>query len=237
MTSYVVAAKRIPEINIALFERDFFDGAQFLLQDSDGVPWNLSDVVVCASIYQTIAGVSSLLVNFNVEPLEPLRAGRVRIWLTSDQTAQVYSGYNGAEQTTGATAFFPTAYSSQADSASFYQNSNLRWDLRIETPEEIADLVSVTAGAFTTQTAHGLGATERVIFKDTGEASINYNGTSSRIYSDLADISYQPPYSFTIPTLSGVTNAAIGGTVYRLKQDTVVVGKIIVNSTVSNCFP
>ena len=28
--SYVVPAKSIPQIDIALFERDFFDGAQFL---------------------------------------------------------------------------------------------------------------------------------------------------------------------------------------------------------------
>jgi hypothetical protein len=237
MASYVVASKYIPEINLALFERDFFDGAQFLLQDSDGVPWNLNDVVVCASVYQNVAGISTLVTSFNVEPLEPLTAGRVRIWLTSAQTAQIYDAYDGGQQTTGATAFFPTAYASQADSASFYQNSNLRWDLRIETPEEVGDLVSASAGAFTTQTPHGLGASERVFFKNTAQASINYNGTSARIYTSLTNISYQPPYSFTIPSLSGVTDPAIGGSVYRLKQDTVVVGKVIANSTVSNCFP
>jgi hypothetical protein len=237
MTSYVVASKYIPEINLALFDRDFFDGAQFLLQDSDGVPWNLNDVVICASIYQNVAGVSSLLTNFNVEPLEPLNAGRVRIWLTSAQTAQVYDAYDGAQQTTSTVAFFPTAYASQADSASFYESSNLRWDLRIETPQGLADLVSASGGTFITQTAHGLGATDRTFFKDTAQSSINYNGTSARIYTNLTSITYQPPYSFTVSSLSGITDPAIGGSVYRLKQDTVVVGKVIANSTVSNCFP
>ena len=237
MTSYVVASKYIPEVNLALFERDFFDGAQFLLQKDDGTPWDLTDVVVCASIYQTIAGATSLLTNFNVEPLEPLNAGRARIWLTSAQTAQVYAAYQGSPQTIGATAFFPTAYASQAGSDDFYQNSNLRWDLRIETPEAVGDLVSVSAGAFVSQTSHGLGATERVIFRDTNQASINYNGQSNRIYTGLTNISYQSPYSFTIPSLSAITDPAIGGSVYRLKQDTVVVGRIVANSTVSNCFP
>jgi len=237
MTSYVVSSKYIPEINLALFRRDFFDGAQFLLQDSDGLPWNLNDVVVCASIYQDVSGTSSLLTNFNVEPLEPLNTGRVRIWLTSAQTAQVYSAYNGGQQNTGTAAFFPTAYASQVDSSSLYENSNLRWDLRIETPEELADLVSASGGTFITQTAHGLGATDRTIFKSTAQSSINYNNTSARIYTNLTNISYQPPYLFTIPSLSGITDPALGGSVYRLKQDTVVVGKVIANSTVSNCFP
>jgi hypothetical protein len=236
MTSYFAASKYIPEVNLALFERDFFDGAQFLLQDSDGTPWDLSDVVICASIYQGAGGASTLLTNFNVEPLEPLSAGRVRIWLTSEQTAQVSAAYDGEGQSVRA-AFFPTAYSSQADSANFYANSNLRWDLRIEKPVFVSDLISASGGTFISQTSHGLGATERTIFKDTSEASINYDGTSSRIYSGLTNLSYLPPYSFSIATLSGITNSAIGGSVYRLKQDTVVVGKIVANSTVSNCFP
>ena len=235
--SYVVSAKNIPQIDIALFERDFFDGAQFLLQDKDGLPINLNGVVVCSSIYKvTIAGYT-LVTSFNTEKLEPYGNGQVRLWLTSAQTVLVANAYDGGQQKRGATAFFPTAYSSQADSASFYEGSNLRWDLRIETPDTSVDLISASGGTFITQTDHGFAATDRVVFSGTTSTAINYDGTSNRLYSSLTSISYLPPYSFTISALSGVTNAAIGGSVYRLKQDTVVVGNVIVNSTVSNCFP
>lgn len=237
MTAYVVASKAIPQVNLSLFERDFFDGAQFLLQDEDGSPWNLNDVTVCASVYQATTSGTTLLTNFNVEPLEPLTKGQVRIWLTSDQTEQIYNAYDGGEQRAGALAFFPTAYASQAESSSIYENSNLRWDLRIETPYLAADLVSVNAGAFVTQTGHGLGATDRIIFRNTLATTINKDGTSATIFTNLTNISYSPPYSFTVPSLSGVTNAALGGSVYRLRQDTVVIGNVIANSTVSNCFP
>ena len=67
--------------------------------------------------------------------------------------------------------------------------------------------------------------------------SINYNGTSARIYTNLTNITYAPPYSFTIASLSGITDAAIGGSVYRLRQDTVVAGAVVVGTTLSNCFP
>jgi hypothetical protein len=76
-----------------------------------------------------------------------------------------------------------------------------------------------------------------VIFRDTSDSSINYNNTSARIYSGLTDISYLAPYSFTIAALSGVTDAAIGGSVYRLRQDTVVAGDVEVGATIANCFP
>jgi hypothetical protein len=69
------------------------------------------------------------------------------------------------------------------------------------------------------------------------KASINYNGTTARIYSNLTGITYAPPYSFTIASLSGITDAAIGGSVYRLRQDTVVAGAVVVGTTLSNCFP
>jgi hypothetical protein len=235
--SYVVASKNIPKIDLALFERDFFDGAQFLLQDSTGAPWDLNDVTVCASIYKKVGTTYVLVTAFNTEKLEPLRNGQVRIWLSSEQTAALEAAYDAGQQTAGTSAFFPTAYASQADSAATYENSNLYWDLRIETQEQLADLVSVTNGAFIAQTDHGLGSSERIVFSGAAVSTINYNGTSARIYSSLSNISYVPPYSFTAPTLSGVTDAAIGGSVYRLKQDTVVVGNVVVNSTVSNCFP
>jgi hypothetical protein len=235
--SYVVASKNIPKIDLALFERDFFDGAQFLLQDSTGTPWNLNDVTVCASIYKKVGTTYTLVTAFNTEKLEPLRNGQVRIWLSSAQTAAAEAAYEAGQQTAGTSAFFPTAYASQADNSSTYENSNLYWDLRIETQEALADLVSITNGAFITQIDHGLGSSERIVFSGTTSPSINYNGTSARIYSSLSNISYIPPYGFTVPALSGITNAAAGGSVYRLKQDTVVVGNVIVNSTVSNCFP
>jgi hypothetical protein len=235
--SYVVASKNIPRIDLALFERDFFDGAQFLLQDSTGAPWDLNNVTVCASVYKKVGTTYTLVTAFNTEKLEPLRNGQVRIWLSSSQTAALEAAYEAGQQVAGTSAFFPTAYASQADNSSTYENSNLYWDLRIETQEELSDLVSVLNGAFVTQTDHGLGSSERIIFNGTASTSINYDGTGARIYSSLTNISYLPPYAFTIPALSGVTDAAIGGSVYRLKQDTVVVGNVIVNSTVSNCFP
>ena len=235
--SYVVASKNIPKIDLALFERDFFDGAQFLLQDSTGAPWNLNNVTVCASVYEKIGSTYTLVTSFNTEKLEPLTKGQVRIWLSSSQTAALEAAYDAGQQTAGTSAFFPTAYASQADNASTYENSNLYWDLRIETQEQLADLVSVTNGTFITQTDHGLGSTERVVFSGTTTSSINYDGTSAKVYSNLSNISYIVPYGFTVPALSGITNAAIGGSVYRLKQDTVVVGNVVVNSTVSNCFP
>ena len=235
--SYVVASKNIPKVDLALFERDFFDGAQFLLQDSTGAPWNLNNVTVCASIYKKTGTTYELVTSFNTEKLEPLTKGQVRIWLSSSQTAAIEAAYDAGQQSAGATAFFPTAYASQADNSTTYENSNLYWDLRIETQEPLTDLVSVAAGVFITQTDHGLGSSERVIFSGTTTTAINYNGTGARIYSSLSNISYLAPYTFTVPALSGVTNAAIGGSVSRLKQDTVVVGNVIVNSTVSNCFP
>jgi len=75
------------------------------------------------------------------------------------------------------------------------------------------------------------------VFGDTAASGINYDGTSARIYSGLTNIAYIAPYSFTIASLSGITNAAIGGSVYRLKQDTVVAGAVVVGTTLSNCFP
>ena len=109
--------------------------------------------------------------------------------------------------------------------------------MRVERKEQIADLVSVSGGTFISQTNHGLGATERVIFEGTTQSSINYNGTGARIYSNLTNITYAPPYSFTIASLSGISDAAPGGSVYRLKQDTVVAGNVFVGTTFSNCFP
>lgn len=83
----------------------------------------------------------------------------------------------------------------------------------------------------------GLVLLSECFFEGTAQSSINYNGTGARIYSNLTSITYAPPYSFTIASLSGITDAAPGGSVYRLKQDTVVPGNVFVGTTFSNCFP
>lgn len=223
----------VPQIALQLLRRDYFDGFSLLLQQEDGTPYDLRNVQVCASAWKRQADSSySLLTNFNVEEQEPLTAGRIRLWLSSTQTALLWDNYDQSSTVGG--AFFPSAY---ANSASLFQSSSLFWDVRIEKEEELTDLVSVSAGTFISQTNHTLGATERVIFRDTAQSSINYNNTSARIYSSLSGITYEPPYSFTIASLSGITNAAIGGSVSRLKQDTVVGGNIVVGTTLSNCFP
>jgi hypothetical protein len=235
--SVFVATSLAPQIDIRLLRRDFFDGVSLLLQDADGVPYDLTDVQVCSAIWKrTGSNTADLVTSFNVEEEEPLRNGTVRLWLSSAQTALVWDAAAGFGPANISQAFFPSAYTSENSSDSL-ANSILSWDLRIERKEEIADLVSVSAGTFISQTNHGLGATERVVFEGTTQSSINYNGTSARIYSNLTNITYAPPYSFTIASLSGITDAALGGSVYRLKQDTVVAGSVFVGTTFSNCFP
>lgn len=222
-----------PRIDLTLLRRDFFDGFSLLLQDEDGLPFDLSQVQVCASVWKRNSATSySQVTAINVEKQAPLNAGRVRFWLSSAQTATIWDEAEGGENI-GA-SFFPSVYSSEA---SVDAGSSLFWDVRIEKEDELTDLVSVSAGTFVSQTNHGLGATERIIFRDTAQSSINYNGTSARIYSSLSGITYEPPYSFTIASLSGITDAAIGGSVYRLRQDTVVAGAVVVGTTLSNCFP
>lgn len=222
-----------PRIDLTLLRRDFFDGFSLLLQDEDGLPFDLSQVQVCASVWKRNSATSySQVTAINVEKQAPLDAGRVRFWLSSAQTATIWDEAEGGENI-GA-SFFPSVYSSEA---SVDAGSSLFWDVRIEKEDELTDLVSVSAGTFVSQTNHGLGATERIIFRDTAQSSINYNGTSARIYSSLSGITYEPPYSFTIASLSGVTDAAVGGSVYRLRQDTVVAGAVVIGTTLSNCFP
>ena len=222
-----------PRIDLTLLRRDFFDGFSLLLQDEDGLPFDLNTVTVCASVWKRNSASSySQVTAINVEKQAPLDAGQVRFWLSSAQTATIWDQAEGGE-TIGA-SFFPSVYSSEA---SVDAGSSLFWDVRIEKQEELSELVSVSAGTFVSQLNHGLGATERVIFRDTAQSSINYNGTSARIYSSLSGITYAPPYSFTIASLSGVTNAAVGGSVYRLRQDTVVAGAVVIGTTLSNCFP
>jgi hypothetical protein len=226
--SAFVSTNSVTEVNLQLLRRDYFDGFSLLLQDSDGEPFDLNDVQVCASVWKsTTSGTVEQVLAINVEEQEPLRAGRVRLWLSSAQSAVLW---DAAQYTVASGVFFPSAYTSQA-------RPFLSWDVRIEKEEEVADLVSVTAGAFVSQTNHTLAASERVIFRGTAQSTINYDGTSARIYSGLTNISYQPPYSFTVPALSAITDAAIGGSVYRLKQDTVVAGSVVVGTTLSNCFP
>jgi hypothetical protein len=216
------------QIDVSLLRRDYFDGVSFLLQDSDLNPIDLNDVTLCSSIWRnTTSGTFEQVTSFNIRKEEPLRAGQVHLWLSSAQTGALW---DAAQYTMPSGVFFPSAYSSAI--RPFFS-----WDLRIETQEKVSDLVSIAAGAFVTQTDSGLGSSERVVFSGTTSTSINYNGTSARIYSSLSNISYIPPYGFTVPALSGITNAAAGGSVYRLKQDTVVAGIVNVASTVSNCFP
>jgi hypothetical protein len=226
--SAFVSTNSVTEVNLQLLRRDYFDGFSLLLQDSDGEPFDLNDVQVCASVWKsTTSGTVEQVLSINVEEQEPLRAGRVRLWLSSAQSATLW---DAAQYTAASDVFFPSAYSTQV-------RPFLSWDVRIEKEEKVADLVSATAGAFISQTNHTLAASERVIFRGTAQSSINYNGTSARIYSGLTNITYQPPYGFTVPALSAITDAAIGGSVYRLKQDTVVAGSVVVGTTLSNCFP
>ena len=235
--SAFLATSLAPQLDIRLLRRDFFDGVSFLLQDSDGVPFNLSDVQVCATIWKrTASGTTESVTSFNVEEEEPSRNGQVRLWLSSAQTGLVWDAATDNSFETLSQSFFPSVYTAE-NADGFPPASNLAWDMRIERKEAVADLVSVTAGAFISQTNHTLGATERVVFSDTTSSSINYNGTSARIYSNLTNITYAPPYAFTIAALSGVTNAALGGSVYRLRQDTVAAGSVFVGTTFSNCFP
>jgi hypothetical protein len=217
-----------PRLDLHVLRRDYFDGFSLLLQDTDGLPIDLTNVTVCASIWRsTVSGTTEQLMSLNVEKQEPLRQGRTRFWLSSAQTAILW---DSLQYSVPSGVFYPTAYASQVRPFLF-------WDVRIETEEELADLVSVASGVFISQTNHTLASSERTIFRNTAQSSINYNGTSARIYSGLTNISYQPPYSFTVPSLSSITDAALGGAVYRLRQDTVVAGNVLVGSTLSNCFP
>jgi hypothetical protein len=226
--SVFLATSTAPRVNITLLRRDFFDGFSLLLQDEDGVPFDLSTVQVCASVWKTDEeGVTTKILDFNIEKQEPLMSGRVKFWLTSSETNTLWTEL---QTISPANTFFPSAYTEVI-------RPSLFWEARIEKEEELANLVSASAGSFVTQTNHALGSAERVIFRGTNQPSMNYDGTSSRIYTNLSNISYQPPYSFSIASLSGITDAAIGGSVYRLRQDTVVAGSVDVGSTIANCFP
>ena len=235
--SAFIATSLAPQIDLRLLRRDFFDGVSFLLQDSNGEPFDLSEVQVCASIWKsTASGTTEIVTSFNIEEKEPLQNGQVRLWLSSTQTALVWDAATDGTTEKLNQAFFPSAYTAEVNDG-FPPASNIAWDMRIERKEVVADLVSVAAGVFISQTNHTLGATERVVFGDTASSTINYNGTGARIYSNLTNITYAAPYTFTIATLSGVTNAALGGSVYRLRQDTVAAGSVFVGTTLSNCFP
>jgi hypothetical protein len=226
--SAFVSTNKVTEVNLHLLRRDYFDGFSLLLQDASSQPLDLSEVQVCASVWKTtVSGTVEQVLSINVEEQEPLNAGRVRLWLSSAQSATLW---DAAQYVIASGVFFPSAYASQV-------RPFLSWDVRIEQEERLANLVSVSAGEFISQINHTLASSERVIFRGTSQSSINYNGTSARIYTGLTNISYQPPYTFTVPSLSGITDAAIGGAAYRLKQDTVVAGSVVVGTTLSNCFP
>jgi len=220
-------------VDLYLLRRDYFDGMGLLLQKEDGSPYDLSSVKVCASVWKKNGDTSyTLIETVNVEEEEPLRSGRIRLWLTSAQTANIWDAFGGGQSSGG--VFFPTAYSQDTSVA---LGSPLVWDVRIETQEYLTDLISVSSGTFISQNNHTLAASERVAFSGTTEPTINFNDSSATIFSNLTNISYLPPYTFTVPSLSGITNAAVGGATYRLKQDTVIAGNVIAGSTVSNCFP
>lgn len=235
--SIFVATNLAPQIDLRLLRRDFFDGFSLLLQDADGSPVDLTNVVVCSSVWKRAsAGSVQQITSFNIEKQEPLNAGRIRLWLSSAQTAAIWDVALGVGPSNLSQAFFPSAYTAENTQDSLAA-SPISWDIRIEKEEFLSDLVSASGGTFISQLNHGLASSERVIFRDTTEASINYDGTSSRIYTGLTNLSYLPPYSFQILALAGITNAAIGGSVYRLKQDTVAAGSVFVGTTFSNCFP
>lgn len=222
-----------PVIDLYILRRDYFDGFNVLLQNEDGTAIDLSDAEVKASIWKrSTAGTVELITAFNVQEQEPLRSGQARLWLSSAQTAAVWDAALEIGASNISQVFFPSAYAS-ANNEDTLASSSIIWDVRIRKKEEVAALVSVGAGSFTTQTSHGLGATEEIVFIGTSQSSINYNGTSP-IYTNLTNVTYIPPYSFTVPSLSGTTDAAIGGSVYRLKQDTVAAGTVFVGSTFTN---
>ena len=224
-----------PVLDIYILRRDFFDGFTLLLQDEDGLPLDFSETQVRASIWKrTASGTTEQITAFNVQEQEPLRNGQARLWLTAAQTAAVWDAALEIGSSAISQAFFPNAYLVE-NKESTIELSPIIWDVRIKKQEEASALVSVTNGSFITQTSHGLGATDGLAFIGTANSSINYTGTGP-IFSDLTNISYTPPYSFTVPSLSGITDAAIGGSVYRLKQDTVAAGTVFVGSTFTNFF-
>jgi hypothetical protein len=227
MSSTFLTTSFAPVIDLHLLRRDSFDGFSLLLQDEDGNPLNLTNSTVCASIWKGEGqGTLQKVVEMNVDRDEPFSSGRISIWLSGPQTAAVW---DAAQFAPADNLFYPSAHASQA-------RPFLTWDVRIESQSSATDLVSVSAGTFITQQNHGVASLDRVIFKDTSQSSLNYDGTSSTVYTTISDISYHPPYSFRINALSGTTDPAIGGSVYRLKQDTVATGAVIAATTLSNCF-
>ena len=230
--STFLSTSNASNIDLTLLRRDYFDGLTLVLLDENNQPLDLSEVEVCASVWKRNSASSyEQVLAMSVEKQDPLNAGRIRIWLSSAQTAIIW---DEAYPQSNGQSLFPNVYSIQAQTEAL---SSLFWDVRIESREERSELLNVDTGIFITSTDHGLAATDRIIFKDTAASFINYNGTGARIYTNLVNISDVSPYSFTVGSLFGVTNAAIGGSVCRLKQETVAAGAVIVGQTLSNCFP
>lgn len=226
--------RNIPEIDITLFQRDYFDGIGFVLQDDNGLPIDLTTTTICASIYQTTAsGTSSFVTAFNVQKEEPFTNGAINLWLSSAQTQMVWAAYEGYA-TADYHRFVPSAYENEQ---STMEQTNLTWDLRLEVPEKVTDLLTVTSGVFSAQSSMRIGSTDRLLFSGTTSSGINYSfSANAPLYSGATSINQSSPYTFTLPSLSSTTNAALGGSLYKLKQDTVIVGKVVVAQTVSNCF-
>lgn len=120
--SVFLATSLAPQIDISLLRRDYFDGVSLLLQDADGVPYDLANVQVCASIFKnTVSGTVEQVTSLNIEEQEPLRNGQVRLWLSSTQTAALW---DAAQYSIPSGVFYPTAYSSQI--RPFFS-----WDMRV----------------------------------------------------------------------------------------------------------
>ena len=65
--SILVATNLVPQVDISLLRRDYFDGVSFLLQDEDGVPYDLTDVQICASIFRnTTSGTVEQVTSLNI---------------------------------------------------------------------------------------------------------------------------------------------------------------------------
>lgn len=105
--SVFLATSLAPQIDLRLLRRDYFDGISLLLQDADGVPYDLANVQVCASIFKnTISGTTEQVTSLNIEEQEPLRNGTVRLWLSSAQTALAWDAAAGVGPANISQAFF-----------------------------------------------------------------------------------------------------------------------------------
>ena len=110
--SNFLATSIVPQVDLVLLRRDYFEGLSLLLQDASGVPFDLNGVQVCASVWKsTSSGTFEQVLSINAEEQEPLTAGRVRLWLSSAQTASLWDAYQSASVSS---SFFPSVYTQSA---------------------------------------------------------------------------------------------------------------------------